>query len=87
MTFSHSFACDYPIDIHSNNKENDKLSYVKKTCYVPIDTLICEKNDNLYGIGKIISADFEAHSALRTQMSCFSMGEAAAKDVFNKINK
>ena len=82
-----AFACDYPIDIHSNYKENDKLTYTNKTCYVPIEVLISEKNDNLYGIGKILSADFEAHSALRTQMSCFSMGEAAAKDIFNKINK
>ena len=82
-----AFACDYPIDIHSNNKENDNLTHTNKTCYVPIEVLICEKNDNLYGIGKILSADFEAHSALRTQMSCFSMGEAAAKDIFRKINK
>ena len=82
-----AFACDYPIDIHSSNKENDELSHTNKTCYVPIDVLICEQNDYLYGIGKILSADFEAHSALRTQMSCFSMGEAAAKDIFSKINK
>ena len=82
-----AFACNYPIDIHANNKENDNLTHINKTCYVPIEVLICEKNDNLYGIGKILSADFEAHSALRTQMSCFSMGEAAAKDIFNKINK
>ena len=82
-----AFACDYPIDIHSNNKNNDELTHVNKTCYVPIEVLICEKNVHLYGIGKILSADFEAHSALRTQMSCFSMGEAAAKDIFSKINK
>ena len=82
-----AFACDYPIDIHSNNKENDNLTHINKTCYVPIEVLICENNDNLYGIGKILSADFEAHSALRTQLSCFSMGEAAAKDIFSKINK
>ena len=69
----------------TNKKDNDKLEYVKHTYNVPIECLISENNPNLYGIGRIISADFDAHAALRTQMSCFSMGEAAAKDIFNKI--
>ena len=80
-----AFSSDYPIDIHSNKKDNDKLEYVKHTYNVPIECIISENNDNLYGIGRIISSDFDAHAALRTQMSCFSMGEAAAKDIFNKI--
>lgn len=80
-----AFTSDYPIDIHSNKKDNDKLEYVKHTYNVPIECLISENNPNLYGIGRIISADFDAHAALRTQMSCFSMGEAAAKNIFNKI--
>lgn len=81
-----AFACDYPVDIHSNNKNNDKLIKSDETYYVPLETLISNNDDNLYGIGKIISADFEAHSALRTQMSCFSMGEAVAKDIYKKLN-
>ncbi len=80
-----AFSCDYPIDIHSNKKENDKLKYVKQNYNVPIECLISSNNDKLYGIGRIISADFEAQAALRTQMSCFSMGEAAAKDIYNKL--
>ena len=79
-----AFSCDYPIDIHSNNKE-DKLEFVKNTYDIPIDCLISEDNNRLYGVGRIISADFEAQAALRTQMSCFSMGEAAAKDIFYKL--
>ncbi len=79
-----AFSCDYPIDIHSNNKENDKLEYVKQNYNVPIECLISINNSKLYGIGRIISADFKAQAALRTQKSCFSMGEAAAKDIFNK---
>ena len=79
-----AFSCDYPIDIHSNNKE-DKLEFVKNTYDIPIDCLISEDNNHLYGVGRIISADFEAQAALRTQMSCFSMGEAAAKDIFYKL--
>ena len=79
-----AFSSDYPIDIHSNKKGNDKLEYSKQNYNVPIECLISVNNDKLYGIGRIISADFEAQAALRTQMSCFSMGEAAAKDIYNK---
>lgn len=79
-----AFACDYPIDIHSNSNKKDKLQHIKSTYYVPIEALISADNDKLYGIGRIISADFEAQAALRTQMSCFSMGEAAAKDIYKK---
>ena len=79
-----AFTCDYPIDIHSNNKEEDKLQFSNYTYKIPIETLIAEKDDNVYGIGRIISADFKAHSALRTQMSCFSMGEAVAKHIKSK---
>jgi hypothetical protein len=80
-----AFSCDYPIDIHSNKKDNDKLEYVKQKYNVPIECLISENNEKLYGIGRIISAVFESQAALRTQMSCFSMGEAAAKDIYTKI--
>ncbi len=80
-----AFACNYPIDIHSNNKDNDKLEYTKHTYYIPIEALISEDNNHLYGIGRIVSADFEAQAAIRTQMSCFSMGEAAAKDIYYKL--
>lgn len=80
-----AFACNYPIDIHSNNKENDKLQYTNHTYYIPIESLISIDNNHLYGVGRIISADFEAQAAVRTQMSCFSMGEAAAKDIYNKL--
>lgn len=80
-----AFTCDYPIDIHSNNKENDKLEFSNYTYKIPLETLISEKDDNVYAIGRIISADFKAHSALRTQMSCFSMGEAVANNIKSKL--
>lgn len=80
-----AFACNYPIDIHSNKKDNDKLQHTNHTYYVPIEALISENNDHLYGVGRIVSADFEAQAAIRTQMSCFSMGEAAAKDIYSKL--
>lgn len=79
-----AFSCDYPIDIHSNKNE-DKLEFVKHNYKVPLECLISQENDRVYAVGRIISADFEAQAALRTQMSCFSMGEAAAKDIYNKL--
>ena len=41
---------------------------------------------NLYVAGRGLSADEYAQGALRVQASCFSMGEAVAKDIYNKIN-
>lgn len=80
-----ALACDYPIDIHSNNENEDKLEFIKHTYYLPVEALISSNYRKLYGVGRIISADFESQSALRTQMSCFSMGEAAAKDIIKKL--
>lgn len=80
-----AFYCDYPIDIHSNKKDKGKLEYIKHTYEVPIECLICEDDDNLFAVGRIISADFEAQAALRTQISCFSMGEAASKEILKRF--
>ena len=74
-----ALACDYPIDIHSEKKDDGGLSFTKGVYYLPIESLISEKYDNLFAIGKCFSASFKAQAALRTQVSCFSMGEAVAK--------
>ena len=81
-----AFCCDYPIDIHSNSSKDDKLKFVKQRYNIPIEALISADYDNLYCAGRIISADFEAQAALRTQQSCFSMGEAVAKDIIKRSN-
>lgn len=81
-----AFASDYPIDIHSSSSESDKLEYSKKTYFVPLECLISEKYSNLYAAGRIISSDFEAHAAIRTQLNCFSMGEAVSKDIAKKLS-
>lgn len=81
-----ALACDYPIDIHTNKNNTDLLRYTKHKYYLPVEALISDKYNNLYAVGRILSADFQSQSALRTQISCFSMGEAAAKDILNKIN-
>lgn len=80
-----ALCCDYPIDIHSNDNKSDCLEFTNHKYYLPLEALISDNNENLYGVGRILSADFEAHSALRTQMSCFSMGEAASKDILKKL--
>lgn len=79
-------ASDYPIDIHSIKKGNSNLEYVKQTYYLPIEALRSAKILNLYAVGRCLSATFKAQAAIRTQMNCFSMGEAVAHDIFNKIN-
>ena len=64
-----ALSCDYPIDVHSNSKTNDKLEFAKQKYYLPIESLISDKYNNLYGVGMLLSADFEAQAALRTQQS------------------
>lgn len=83
LTSSKSFnnpvlRANYSIDIHSNKKDGSILQ--KTSSYeLPLESLMSANYDNLYVIGKILGADFYAHSALRVQKSCMSMGEAVAK--------
>lgn len=76
---------NYSIDVHSNKKDGSILQ--KTSSYeLPLESLMSVNYDNLYVIGKILGADFYAHSALRVQKSCMSMGEAVAKYIAkNKI--
>lgn len=80
-----AFVSNYPIDIHTNSKNKDSLIFSKHKYNIPIEALISNDYNNLYAVGRIISADFEAQAAVRTQLNCFSMGEAAAKDIAVKI--
>lgn len=75
---------DYPIDIHSIKKDDSTL---KKTAeyQLPIEALMSADYDNLFIAGRSLSADFEAQAALRVQASCFSMGEAVAKFIAQKL--
>lgn len=70
---------NYPIDIHSNDKNGGKLEKVMQDYQLPIEALMSADYDNLFIIGRCLSADFEAQAALRIQASCFSMGEGVAK--------
>lgn len=74
---------NYPVDIHSNKKNQSKLQKVEQEYQLPIESLIVD--DRLFVAGRCISADFEAIAALRIIPSCFSMGEGLAKYIA-KIN-
>ena len=70
---------NYPVDIHSKNKNNSKLEKVNIEYQLPVESLMVKDFDNLFVIGRCISAEFEAQAALRIIPSCFSMGEGLAK--------
>ena len=68
---------NYPIDVHSDKKDSSTLEKVYQEYQLPLESLMVK--DNLFVIGRCISADFEAQAALRIIPSCFSMGEGLAK--------
>ena len=70
---------NYPVDIHSNKKDSSTLEKTMQEYQLPVESLIVEGFDNLYVIGRCLSAEFEAQAALRIIPSCFSMGEGLAK--------
>lgn len=70
---------NYPVDIHSSKKNKSVLEQQYKEYSLPIESLMSCDYDNLFAIGRCISADFEAQAALRIIPSCFSMGEGLAK--------
>ena len=74
---------NYPIDIHSSEKNKSVLAVKYGEYQLPIESLIVR--DNLFVAGRCLSADFEAQGALRIIPSCFSMGEGLAKYIANKI--
>ena len=50
---------------------------------LPVESLMSADYDNLFAIGRCISADFMAQGALRIIPSCFAMGEGLAKYIAN----
>lgn len=78
-------SANYSIDIHSDKKNKSVLQ--KTSVYqLPIESLISAEVNNLFTIGKLVGADFNAHSALRVQKSCMSMGEAVGKYIAKIIS-
>lgn len=75
----------YPVDIHSRKKNSSTLLQTGEY-QLPIESLMSYDYDNLFITGRALSADEYAQGALRVQSSCFSMGEAVAKYIYNKLN-
>lgn len=69
---------NYPVDIHSKDKNQSILEKVYKEYQLPLESLKVKGWDNLFVIGRCISADERAIGALRIIPSCFSMGEGLA---------
>ena len=72
---------NYPIDLHSDKKDCSTLQKIDIEYQLPLESLIVDDFENLFVIGRCISADFKAQGALRIIPSCFSMGEGLAKHI------
>lgn len=75
---------NYPIDIHSKEKNSSTLEMTGEY-QLPLESLMSADYDNLFVIGRGLSADNYAQGALRVQASCFSMGEGVAKFIKSQI--
>ena len=77
---------NYPVDIHSAQKDNSTLESVQEY-ELPVEALMSDDIENLFVTGRCISADFMAQGALRIQPNCFSMGEGAVKYIAKLIRQ
>lgn len=75
---------DYPFDIHSNEEGKSVLSG-KHYYEVPLECLQVNELNNLFVIGRCISADFLMQSSLRIQPNCFAMGEFIGRYIADKV--
>lgn len=75
----------YPVDVHTKKKNTSVLEQ-NGEYQLPIESLMASNYNNLYVAGRGLSADEYAQGALRVQASCFSMGEAVAKDIYKRVN-
>ncbi len=69
-------AC-HPVDIHLPGDEGQKLTFPQDAGYIPYRCLVTESVDNLIVAGRAISADADAFAAIRVQVPCMEMGQAA----------
>lgn len=76
---------NYPIDVHSTKANESVLEHTMQEYQLPVESLISADIENLYVVGRCLSADFYAQAALRIIPSCFSMGEGVAKYILKNI--
>lgn len=74
---------NYSIDIHNPEGSGTYMYDFKPGEYfrIPYRSLLPKETDNLLVAGRCLSADHEAHSAVRIMPICASMGEAAGAAV------
>lgn len=76
---------NYPIDIHSTKKDCSTLNF-NGYYELPVECLMSADIDNLFVVGRCISADFMSQGALRIQPNCFSMGEGIIRYIVSRLN-
>jgi len=72
---------NYPIDVHSCEKNKSILNKLSDNDYfeIPLESLKVKNFKNLFVVGKIISATFLAQASLRIIPNCLTMGENLGK--------
>ena len=72
---------NYPIDVHSYQKDKSLLKEMQENEYyeIPLEALKSKTLYNLYFAGKIISTTFLAQASIRIIPNCLSMGESLGK--------
>ena len=76
-----AFSSNYPIDVHSYQKNGGKLIFASKNDYysAPIEIMQSVSFENLFAAGRCVSATFLAQASLRIMPNCITMGENIAK--------
>lgn len=75
----------YPVDIHSSKQGKSVLEKQEIEYMLPVESLMSCEYNNLFAVGRCISADFLSQGALRIIPSCFAMGEGLAKYLAQNI--
>ena len=75
---------NYPVDVHSKDKNASTLEKTGEY-QLPVESLMSADYDNLFIVGRCLSADYMAQGALRVQSNCFAMGEAVAKYIASSV--
>ena len=68
----------FPIDIHKDSDSGLICSSLEGEGFygIPYRVLVSNSFDNLFTVGKCLSADFESHASVRVQASLMALGEA-----------
>lgn len=84
-----AFSSNYPIDVHSYQKNGGKLIFASKDDYysAPIEIMQSLSFDNLFAAGRCVSATFLAQASLRIMPNCITMGENIAKHIASLKNE